>query len=204
MLFQKQSSGGCLIKKWVHNNFTGKHLCQSLFFDKATSWRPETLSKRDFCTGRFLCLFWNTFWCELVDILLPLVDSIWCCCCCWCCHIKFLIKSSLSIPEYTQDCTCLKTKINGNKFINKSICRLKYTRQLISRKSLRLNFWTIKCLVLYLRLFFFLKAYQNPYVTPKPNNKKFTQWRWQQQLLTCSKLHRALKVTANVLSLILY
>ena len=158
MLFQKQSSGGCLIKKWVHNNFTGKHLCQSLFFDKATSWRPETLSKRDFCTGRFLCLFWNTFWCELVDILLSLVDSIWCCCCCWCCHIKFLIKSSLSLPEYTQDCTCLKTKINGNKFINKSICSLKYTRQLISRKSLRLNFWTIKCLVLYLRLFFFLKG----------------------------------------------
>ena len=34
--------------------------------------------------------------------------------------------------------------------------------------------------------FFLLKAYQNLYVKPKPNNKKFTQQRRQQQILTCN------------------
>ena len=36
------------------------------------------------------------------------------------------------------------------------------------------------------KAFFFLKAYQNPYVKPQSNNKEFTQRRRQQQLLTCN------------------
>ena len=48
----------------------------SLFIDKAASWRPGTLFKSDFSTGLFLCIFWNTFWCELADILLFLFADI--------------------------------------------------------------------------------------------------------------------------------
>ena len=66
----------CSIKKRVLNNFTGKHLWWSLFFDKAAGWRPETLLKRDFSTGLFLCIFRNTFSCEVLDILLLLFDII--------------------------------------------------------------------------------------------------------------------------------
>ena len=61
-------------KKTLSNNFTGKQLCWSLFFDKAWGGRPETLLKRDLSAGPFLCIFRNTFWYELVDILLLLVD----------------------------------------------------------------------------------------------------------------------------------
>ena len=44
-------------KKGVLRNFakfTGKQLCQTLFFDKVASLRPETLLKRDSGTGVFL------------------------------------------------------------------------------------------------------------------------------------------------------
>ena len=34
--------------------FTGKHLCQSLFFNKVTGLRPATLLKRDSSTSVFL------------------------------------------------------------------------------------------------------------------------------------------------------
>ena len=63
-------------KKRVLNNFTGKHMRRILFFDKAAGWRPETLLKPDFSKGLFLCIFLNTFSCELLDILLLLVDII--------------------------------------------------------------------------------------------------------------------------------
>ena len=48
------------------------------------------------------------------------------------------------------------------------------TRQLVSRKSLRMNFSIIKGLVLYMK-FSFLRAHQNPSVKPERNNKEFTQ-----------------------------
>ena len=44
-------------KKGVLRNFakfTGKHLCQSLFFNKVAGLRPATLLKRDSGTGVFL------------------------------------------------------------------------------------------------------------------------------------------------------
>ena len=47
----------------------------------------------------------------------------------------------------------------------------KKTRQLISRKSLRLV--DAKMPYTSFKTFFFLKAYQNPYAKPKPNNKEF-------------------------------
>ena len=73
--------------KTVLNNFKEKRQCRSLFFDKAAG---------DFRTGLFLCIF-QSFWCELLDILLLLLDDIfWCCYCFWYCHIKFLIKSWLT------------------------------------------------------------------------------------------------------------
>ena len=37
-----------------------------------------------------------------------------------------------------------------------------------------------------LKTFFFLKAFQNPYVKVQSNNKEFTQRRLQQQLLSCN------------------
>ena len=75
MLFQKQSPGVIWWRKRVLNDFTGKHLCWSLFFDKAVEWRPETLSKRDFNTGFFLCIFGNTFWRWVLDTFLFSVDE---------------------------------------------------------------------------------------------------------------------------------
>ena len=42
-------------------NFTGKHLCWSLFFTKLQAFRPATLLKRDSYTGVFL---WNLRNCE--------------------------------------------------------------------------------------------------------------------------------------------
>ena len=68
------SRSRCSTKKRVLINFTGKHLCWRLFSDKAAGWRPATLLKRGFSTGLFLCIFPNTFWCELIHILLLLVD----------------------------------------------------------------------------------------------------------------------------------
>ena len=53
----RSSHGKCSIRKGVLRNFTkvsGKHLCQSLFFDKVASLRPATLLKRDSGTGVFL------------------------------------------------------------------------------------------------------------------------------------------------------
>ena len=47
----------CSIKKDVLKNFskfTGKHLCQSLFFNKVAGLRPAILLKRDSGTGVFL------------------------------------------------------------------------------------------------------------------------------------------------------
>ena len=76
----------CSIKKRVLNNFTGKHLCQSIFFDEAAGWRPETLLKRDFNTGLSLCIFQNTRW---YFVLVVVVDIFWRFCCWWCCHMLF-------------------------------------------------------------------------------------------------------------------
>ena len=45
--------------------FTGKHLCQSLFFDKVAGLRPATLLKMRFCHscffGEFCKIFQNAF-----------------------------------------------------------------------------------------------------------------------------------------------
>ena len=49
--------------------------------------------------------------------------------------------------------------------------------------------------------FFFLKACKNP-IQAQHNNNDFTYLRQQQQFLT--SIHRALKVTADVIALILY
>ena len=82
-------------KKTLSNNFTGKQLCWSLFFDKAWGGRPETLLKRDLSAGPFLCIFRNTFWYELVDILLLLVDIFFMLLLLLVLPYKFLIKSLL-------------------------------------------------------------------------------------------------------------
>ena len=42
-------------------NFTGKHLCWSLFSTKCESWGPVTLLKRDYKVGASLCNLW-IFW----------------------------------------------------------------------------------------------------------------------------------------------
>ena len=52
----KQSSRGVLLKVALKNfaKFTGKHLCQSLFFNKNEGLRPAGLLKKDSGTGSFL------------------------------------------------------------------------------------------------------------------------------------------------------
>ena len=55
-LFQKQPPE-VFYKKGVHRNFsklTGKHLCQSLFFNKVAGFKPASLLKRDSGRGVFL------------------------------------------------------------------------------------------------------------------------------------------------------
>ena len=52
----RSSHQRCSIKKDVLKNFanfTGKHLCQSPFFNKVAGLRPATLSKRDSGKGVF-------------------------------------------------------------------------------------------------------------------------------------------------------
>ena len=43
---QKQSPVGVLPKRWYLPKFTGKHLCQSLFFNKVAGLRPATSLKK--------------------------------------------------------------------------------------------------------------------------------------------------------------
>ena len=53
----RSSHRRCSVKKGVLRNFakfTGKHLCQSLFFNKAAGLRPATLLKRVSGTSVFL------------------------------------------------------------------------------------------------------------------------------------------------------
>ena len=57
-----------LCKKGVLRNFTkftGKHLCQSLIFNKVSGLRPATLLKKETLAPVFFCEFWeiskNTF-----------------------------------------------------------------------------------------------------------------------------------------------
>ena len=59
----------CSIKERVLV-ITRKYLYWSLFIDKVAFWRPGTLLKRDFSTRQ------NTFWCELVNILLLFLVDI--------------------------------------------------------------------------------------------------------------------------------
>ena len=50
------------MKKGILRNFakfTGKQLCQSLFFNKVAGLRPTTLLKRDSGTGVFLWILRN-------------------------------------------------------------------------------------------------------------------------------------------------
>ena len=56
----RSSRRRCSIKKGVLRNFakfTGKHLCQSLFFNKVASLRPATLSKKRLWYRCFLVNF---------------------------------------------------------------------------------------------------------------------------------------------------
>ena len=53
----------CSIKKSVlkkFTKFTGKHLCQSLFFNKVADLRPATLLKKDSGKGAFVKLLRTT------------------------------------------------------------------------------------------------------------------------------------------------
>ena len=63
-IFIQNQSPGCSVKKGVLKNFTkftGKHLCQSLFFNKVAGLRPATLLKRDSGADVFSCEFWEIF-----------------------------------------------------------------------------------------------------------------------------------------------
>ena len=68
---QKQSSIGVLSKScsWKFHKITGKHLCQSLFFDKVAVLQHYL--KRDSGTGAFLWIFWifkNTFFYRIPQV----------------------------------------------------------------------------------------------------------------------------------------
>ena len=50
--YNSDTAAGGAFKNFA--NFTGKHLCWSLFFTKLQVFRPATLLKRDSYTGVFL------------------------------------------------------------------------------------------------------------------------------------------------------
>ena len=57
LILHTNSHQRCCMKKCVLRNFikiTGKHLCQSLFFNEVAGLRPVTFIKRDSGTGVFL------------------------------------------------------------------------------------------------------------------------------------------------------
>ena len=70
----------CSMKNSVLRNFTkftGKHLCQILFFYRVAGLRPATLLKRDSGTSVFLWILWNfqehlfyrtPWWCSICNI----------------------------------------------------------------------------------------------------------------------------------------
>ena len=60
---QKQSPGAVLSKGVLKNSskITGKHLWQSLFFNKVAGLRPATLLKKETLTQVFSCKFCETF-----------------------------------------------------------------------------------------------------------------------------------------------
>ena len=76
---QKQSSEVCY-KKVVFRNFTKftrKHLCQSLFFNKAASLRPATLFKKRLAqvfSCEFCEIFKNTIFTAALKIALKFTD----------------------------------------------------------------------------------------------------------------------------------
>ena len=56
--FSRSSHRRCSIKKGVVRNFAkfaGKHLCQSLFFNKVTSLKPATLLKKETLAQVLFC-----------------------------------------------------------------------------------------------------------------------------------------------------
>ena len=58
----RSSHQRCFVRNGAIRNFakfTGKHLCQSLFFNKVASLSPATLLKKDFGTGVFLWILQN-------------------------------------------------------------------------------------------------------------------------------------------------
>ena len=58
----RSSHQRCSIKKCVLRNFakfTGKHLCQSLFFNKVAGLRPATLLKKETLALVFSCEFYE-------------------------------------------------------------------------------------------------------------------------------------------------
>ena len=58
----RSSHQRCSIKKCVLRNFakfTGKHLCQSLFFNKVAGLRPATLLKKETLAQVFSCEFYE-------------------------------------------------------------------------------------------------------------------------------------------------
>ena len=66
----------CPIKKGVLKTFAKsprKHLCQSPFLKKIASPRPVTLLKRDYGTGIFLWILWNSL--EQLFYRIPLTAS---------------------------------------------------------------------------------------------------------------------------------
>ena len=67
----RSSHQRCSVRKDVLRNFpkfTGKHLCQSLFFNKVAGLRPATLLKKETLAQVFSCEFCenskNTFFTE--------------------------------------------------------------------------------------------------------------------------------------------
>ena len=68
----------CSIKESVLRNFTGKHLCWSLFLIKSVAFRPVTLLKRDSNTGVFLYImriFKNTYFEEYLRTTGSITDA---------------------------------------------------------------------------------------------------------------------------------
>ena len=76
---QKQSSGGVLWKGFLRNfvKFTGKHLRQSLFFNKVAGLRPATLLKKETLAQVFSCEFYEISKNNFFYRTPPVAASVW-------------------------------------------------------------------------------------------------------------------------------
>ena len=105
MWWFRSSHQRCAIEIGVLKNFTkfsGKHLCQSLFFNKVAGLRPATLLKKRLLSCKFCEIFKNTFLTE--HLRMNASNHYWSLCEYFQKRLGILIKTYLFRTIYSKNC----------------------------------------------------------------------------------------------------